>query len=205
MTKLVTPFLQALKKGKICLHPTDTSPGLTFDPKSKEAHIALSQLKKRSHTKPYLGLVASTEQAKHYWQPLPRTWDKGLKNIWPSPLTLIWQASDHAPATLVNNDGYLALRYPHLSSISNWLYEVINTLSCPLPSTSVNISQDKPSLSWEEAIAFCQQRNIFIPSLESHPSSSYVQSTLVKIKKNGHYELLRQGDYPIEKLNAQLN
>ena len=205
MHKAVTPFLQAIRSGHICLHPTDTSPGLTFNPTSQKAHQALSHLKKRSPSKYYLGLVASIEEAKRYWQPLPAQWERILPKLWPNPLTLIWQASSTAPKTLLSPDACLALRYPKLPATSLWLFDVIQHLSCPLPSSSVNISQEQALSSWESAVTFCQQREIFVPSLESEPTFSSAPSTLIKIKKNGTYDILRQGAYPTKTLDSLLN
>ena len=94
-------FLGALDQSFVCLHPTDTVPGLTFDPLSRKASERLQAIKGRDPAKTFLGLVADVYEAKRFWQELPAPWSRLLEDIWPAPLTVIWKANSRAPKVMV--------------------------------------------------------------------------------------------------------
>ena len=204
METLTKQFIHSLNQGQVCLHPTDTSPGLTFDPNCESAYLKLLDIKKRSSDKYYLGLVSSFDQAQQYWQELPTRWKENLRKIWPSPLTIIWKASNKAPSRMISTDGYLGLRYPKLPAHACWFYEVLSHLPYPLPSTSVNISEQQTLSTWDHAVAFCQNKNIYIPPMDQEQKESCKRSTIIKINDKG-FELIREGDYSTEDIQSFLS
>ena len=67
-----TQFHNALFDSKVCLHPTDSVPGLTFDPEDETALERLAVIKNRvGPAKPFVGLVGSTSQALSCFAALP--------------------------------------------------------------------------------------------------------------------------------------
>lgn len=191
-TKIVNDFIQALDHDFVCLHPTDTLPGLSFHPNSKLAKDKLYKIKGREQGKTMISLVASLEQAQSFWEPLPKAWNLTLKKLWPSKLTVIWKASQNTPKSLVSSKGYLALRYPKLEPNLNWMYEVIKKFSYPLPSTSVNQSGEKSITPWDEALKFCETNDIFIPELKQTLQFSKEPSTIILLEQDS-FKTLREG------------
>ena len=63
-------FLGAFQQGRTCLHPTDSVPGLTFDPTSASAIENFFSVKGRGE-KGFVCLSSSLETALNFWQPLP--------------------------------------------------------------------------------------------------------------------------------------
>jgi L-threonylcarbamoyladenylate synthase len=198
--KTIEEFIKELNKGKVCLHPTDTVPGLTFNPKSLDK---IYELKNQRENKKFVRLVYSLSMAKENWKPLPPLWEKALEKLWPGPLTVIWKAKNKNPFT--NPEGYTALRYPHLKEEDSWLYDIINEISNPLPSTSVNKSSEPPIKNWEQAKKFCITNSIFIPKLEQYKNNiNDKPSTIIKIFADNTFTILREGHFSKEEIEKCL-
>lgn len=194
-------FLEALESGYVCLHPSETLPGLSFHPNLEKAKKTLYAIKTRDALKTVVSLVSSLEKAENFWKPLPPVWKFCLQKLWPSSLSVIWEAGPNAPASLVSEKGLLALRAPLFSASSYWMQEVLEWFSHPLPSTSVN-KAGEPSLStWKEACAFCSQREdkIFIPALPGEVFFQTEPSTIILLEGDS-FQVLRKGAFPVEKI-----
>ena len=200
----VSEFIKALEEGMVCLHPSDTLPGLSFHPEREKPRQSLYKLKKRPLGKKVVSLVSSPNKARSFWQPLPLLWERALDSLWPASLTLVWKASSQAPFSLVSETGLLAQRCPEFSSELAWMKDVLEALSYPLPSTSVNLSQEKSSMTWEGAVSFCQNHEgIYIPSFEKAPSFADLSSTILLLKEDG-FDCLREGSVSLESVEEIL-
>jgi tRNA A37 threonylcarbamoyladenosine synthetase subunit TsaC/SUA5/YrdC len=133
-------------------------------------------------------------------------WQKALAVLWPAPLSVIYQAASLCPESLVAADGSVALRVPRLSPEDTWFYAVLNAIDYPLPTTSVNHSGEQPRRDWKSAIALVEEfQEIYIPPMcrtnQMSQTASDDQmlaqdsrpSTLIKIKTDGNFEILRMG------------
>ena len=152
----------ALEAGQIVLHPTDTVPGLTCHPSHHQSINYLSFVKGRSVDKALLSLVHSTERALKYMACLPPGWRRALDLLWPGPLSVIWQASDLAPRSLVAADGTIGLRVPLLTKANEWYGAVLKEVNLPLPTTSVNRAASPAAKTWRQAQDFCQRTTGYI-------------------------------------------
>ena len=207
---LIDKFIEDLSKGSVCLHPTDTLPGLSFDPRNHEALDLMYKLKKRPASKSCISLVHSAQSAFRYWENLPQKWQLILENIWPAPLTVIWFASKEAPKGLVYENSTLSLRVPLLNEKDLWLHEVLKNIDYPLPSTSVNIHGESPCVNWEEAKSFLigSENNIHIPniSLEHKSSSTELKpSTIIEIQRDSSFRIIRNGSFDCNTIQKLLN
>lgn len=195
-------FVEALRSGKICVHPTDTIPGLTCDPQNKDLLAVINRLKQRPDSKNFVNLTSNLEKAQRFWQPLPPSWRTFLGLHWPSPLTIVWKASKIAPEGLVSSQRELALRIPDLPNAHSWFKKVLDLWEFPLPSTSINTSSNPP-LTEEAAIKeFCQnQLNIFLPDkVHDALSGRSLGSTIVRILNGDTFEVIREGAFSINPL-----
>jgi tRNA A37 threonylcarbamoyladenosine synthetase subunit TsaC/SUA5/YrdC len=202
-----------LARGAVALHPTDTLPGLTADPRLGVGVAALTRLKGRPDGKPLIGLVAGLDAARRWWAPLPAGWERSLAKLWPGPVTVVWRASAEAPRALVSPDGTIALRSPALAADDAWFLDVLAQVHVPLPSTSVNSAGGQPARTWDEAVgalaelkasAGCEPVETHVPPkvVPSHAAallegaSAPRPSTVIRIAASDgapRYELLRAG------------
>ena len=193
-------FLNALKSGLVCLHPTDSLPGLTCDPGNLEAHKKLCEMKNRPDQKSMISLVHSLEEAQKWWKPLPDLWEKTLGEVWPASLSVIWFASDDCPLSLVSETGQVALRVPGVSS-GTWLRKILANISFPLPTTSVNVGGMPAAETWAEAETWCREHGVYVPKRpDFQPSGS--SSTIIEIFEDLSFTVRRSGCFPAERLLA---
>lgn len=211
-SQLTKKFLEAFYSNKVCLHPTDTIPGITLNPSIKNFRETLTSVKRgRSLNKAPICLTINIEKAQLYWQPLPSNWYKALKEIWPAPLTVVWTASDIAPESICNSkaktadiktntSNTVAIRVPE--GIPAWLQQALEKVDFPMPSTSVNESGDQPITDWQKAVEFVSQfENSYCPSTGLDANvQALVPSTLIEIVDENSYKVLRRGSF-----NAQSN
>ncbi|SMF33330.1 L-threonylcarbamoyladenylate synthase [Pseudobacteriovorax antillogorgiicola] len=192
MPHQVEHMLSHWKAGDICLHPTDTLPGLSFDPDNAEAWERLASLKGRDERKTCICLLPSLAAAKQFWKPLPSVWDRALEKLWPASLSVIWQAADNCPVSLVRDDGSVAFRVPLLDESNRWMYEVMAQVDKPFPTTSVNQSGKASANDWQDARMFLEGgAGVYIPSSFAVPGGQ--ASTVIRIKGDGDFDILRPG------------
>ena len=194
--EIVNIVLGALKEHKAIIHPTDTIPGLSFDPDDDRGRQAVVQFKGREETKPFLGLVSSLEQAKKFWQPLPAGWSQKLEKLWPGPLSVVWQASEDAPRRLVGTDGTMGLRVPALHPENQWYLKVLGELGKPMPTTSVNHAGQQPALNWAEVSKKVLESDVDVFVTPGEFPSGDKPSTIIRLLEGGGFEVLREGAIP---------
>jgi L-threonylcarbamoyladenylate synthase len=193
MLEAQSSFLAAFRSGEVCLHPTDSIPGLTFDPISGRGLDRLKAIKGSRVGKSFVCLVAGVDQALTYWQSLPTGWERVLKKAWPGSLSVIWQARHGLPSSLCHDDGTICLRVPELPAEAAWFKTVLIEMDQPLPSTSVNSAGEPPYSDWHGAARYLSSQNgCHIPNMNPSPSLS-IPSTLIKIHLDGTFDLLRAG------------
>ena len=203
-------LMQALQDGRLCLHPTDSIPGLGFDPFNHNGAAKLRQVKGKRSGKTFIGLVSSLEKALALWQPLPTPWIRALSSLWPGPLSVIAAASNKAPPVMVANDS-IALRVPLLAESNRYMAEVLACLSYPLPSTSVNQTGCEPLKSMSAAKEFLTQnfgQSVYVPPQTVTCQSKEPQrspSTLIRISGTNGFEVLREGSVCALEIEAALS
>jgi L-threonylcarbamoyladenylate synthase len=203
MADLAHQFLAALHAGRACLHPTDTLPGLTFDPTSAAGRAAVVAIKGRDEGKPFLGLAASLAQARRMFAPLPGDWAAHLATLWPGPLSVVWTASPEAPRSLVAADGTLGLRVPLLPVDSAWFMSVLERSSVPLPTTSVNKSGQPPARGYAEASSLLLDApGAFVPMWRAAGHVQSLPSTVIRLYDDGSFSVLREGAMAVDRLSS---
>ncbi|MCB9229880.1 MAG: Sua5/YciO/YrdC/YwlC family protein [Deltaproteobacteria bacterium] len=189
-------FLQAWRTGQLCLHPTDTIPGVSFHPEIPDALQALYRFKQRPENKPVISLIADLSQASCWWSPLTARESLFLSKIWPSAVSVIRKASEKAPPLLLSERGELALRFPDWPETLYWMRDILQQINSPFPTSSVNISGEAPAITWEDAKKAVRNSNVFIPELIScdAPSGNKQPSTVIRLYQDSSSpEILRAG------------
>lgn len=96
---VVTKAVDALRKGGVIVHPTETCYGLCADLTNQAAVQKLFALKNRPSGQPVSGLFASVAAAKEWVEWNDEAEQLGAEHL-PGPLTLILPIRSNAPATL---------------------------------------------------------------------------------------------------------
>lgn len=142
----IAAAVDAIRRGRLVLHPTETVVSLSGDPARSEAVDAARRLKGYAEPRPFLCLVPDAATARA----LTIDWSEAARRLadafWPGPLTLVLRASAAAPAPVVA-DGAVALR-PAADPVSAAL---VLRWAGPLFSTSANRRDRPPATRVAEA------------------------------------------------------
>lgn len=206
-TTQLNEFCDAWRRGRVCLHPTDTLPGLSFNPQLTSAWNDFLAIKQRAATKSSIALVADIGAAEKIWQTLPGSWPAVLRGLWPGPLSVVWRAKFPAPPILTSAEGEIALRFPLLSDL--WMNEALLQLGGAFPTSSVNHAGEAPCQTWSEAVAWVKEHHpeVYVTSLpcKKAASSGVSQpSTLIRIVDGEHWEILREGAMPLAFISEEV-
>ena len=199
---------QALEKwisGEILVHPTDSVPGLSVNPRKANAVSKLMRAKGYVQSRPFVNLVAHFNQACLFWEPLPLGWDV-LSQIWPDSLTVIWRGRrQKAPETVMSADCGLALRCPNFQRQYSWMQTVLVNIDDLFPTTSVNYRGLPPATNWGQALNNIREHSIkcHVPQFECSDLLSGLPSTVLKITGDFQYELIRQGSFNVDVLQQK--
>lgn len=140
--------MDALSRGRLVIHPTETVVSLSGDPRDDRAVEAARRLKGYAAPRPFLCLVPGIEAARRLAREWPPAAEALAAAFWPGPLTLVLRAASDAPAA-VSASGTIALR-PAADPVSSALLSVWGGA---LFSTSANARGGTPPAEVGEALA----------------------------------------------------
>ena len=140
--RLIEDAAHVLENGGVIGYPTETVYGLGADAYNEEALERIFKIKGRETGKPISILVASMEMLEEITARIPPVAMGLIRDRWPGPLTIIFEASKSCPPTLTGDSGKIGVRIsPHRIP-----QRLLETLKRPITSTSANLS-GMPSLS----------------------------------------------------------
>ena len=128
-----------LANGGVIAFPTDTYYGLGVNPFNRKGILRVFKIKARDAKKPLLVLVESESQLKQLTQSRSQEANKIIKELWPAPLTLIFNAVPELPDILTAKTNKIGIRLPG----NEWTRLFIKSIGCPLTATSANKNNDK--------------------------------------------------------------
>ncbi|MDH3331676.1 MAG: L-threonylcarbamoyladenylate synthase [Desulfobulbaceae bacterium] len=125
-----------LNGGGVVAFPTETYYGLAVDPLNPLALNHLFSLKQRDISKPILTLVDDRASLSFLAQDIPIIYEPLMKEFWPGPLTLIFQARLNLPTLLTAGTSTIGVRH----SSHPFARQLLRAFGRPLTATSANIS-----------------------------------------------------------------
>jgi len=137
----------ALREGRLILHPTETVPSLTGDPRADIAVRSALRIKGYDRRRPLLCLVADAGAARELAAEWPAAAERLAAAFWPGPLTLVVAGGPDAPRPVLGEGRGLALR-PASDPVSR---DLLAAWGGPLFSTSANPRGTSPPLSVADA------------------------------------------------------
>jgi L-threonylcarbamoyladenylate synthase len=125
-----------LNGGGVVAFPTETYYGLAVDRLNPLALNHLFSLKQRDISKPILTLVDDRASLSFLAQDIPIIYEPLMKEFWPGPLTLIFQARLNLPTLLTAGTSTIGVRH----SSHPFARQLLRAFGRPLTATSANIS-----------------------------------------------------------------
>ena len=180
--------ISAIRTGAIVGIPTDTVYGLAVDPLQADAVQALFGLKGRPRNKP-IGLLADSLEDFRSLVEITSVAEELVDGHWPGPLTIVARSLVPLPDWVGDHDRHtVAIRVPD-DALARELFSQVG----PLAVTSANRSDQKPSVSHEEAKAlFGDSVAVYLPGIcPGGVSSTVVDVTMepVKVLREGPVKL----------------
>jgi len=133
--------IEALRKGKVVIFPTDTVYGIGCICNSEQAADRIYDLKNRDRRKPLILFVSNLKQVANLAYNIPQIAKELMNKFWPGPLTIILRAKKHIPISqtcIFKTDKFntISFRIPN-HPIPRFL---VKELGVPLATTSANVS-----------------------------------------------------------------
>ena len=135
-----------LEDGGVIAFPTDTYYGLGVNPFNRKGIRRIFEIKSRRANKPLLVLVTSEAQIDQLVQNRSQQANRLIKEFWPAPLTLIFNAVPELPDILTANTGKVGIRLPG----NKWTRRLVKAVGCPLTATSANKNNEANLQTAEE-------------------------------------------------------
>lgn len=178
--------VELLEKGKIILYPTDTIWGIGCDATNSKAVQRIYKLKGRLESKSMILLLDSTDKLKDYVKDVPAIAYELIDNA-QSPLTIVYEGAKKVAKNLIADDGTIAIRIIK----GEYCGEVINRLGKPIVSTSANISGQPSPKHFNDIGDEVKDKVDYTVEIFRDKIRSLKPSTIIKIEKNGTFEILR--------------
>jgi len=138
-----------ITSGGVIAYPTETFYGLGADPKNAAAVRRLFDIKGRQADQPLLLLIQDLSQVAEWAAVVTPAAEKLMKQYWPGPLTLVFEARPEVLPELTAGTGKIGLRVPG----SELTRRLLRDLGAALTGTSANRSGMKSPQTAEEAAA----------------------------------------------------
>lgn len=184
----VSRAVELIKQGQLVAMPTETVYGLAARADSAEAVAAIYRAKGRPDFNPLIVHVGSMALARKLAYFDDRA-EQVAKAFWPGPLTLVLPARADSPVAPAVTAGLstIALRMP-AHSLARHLLEAVDL---PIAAPSANRSGGISPTCADHVLASLGERIDAI--LNGGPCESGLESTIIALRENGEWQVLRQG------------
>ena len=184
---------EIVEEGGIIAYPTETFYGLGVDPYNEEAVKRLFELKGRGFDKPISILVKDEVMLQQVVTDIPPVAERLIRQFWPGPLTIIFQASPQLPRLLTADTGKIGVRVSSNPITEKLLYAI----GSPITTTSANPSGKKsPVTAGEVAGYFGDNLDLILDGgeLPGRLGSTVVDVTCETVM------VIREGEIPEERI-----
>jgi L-threonylcarbamoyladenylate synthase len=178
--------IATLNKGGIIIYPTDTIWGIGCDATNEKAVNKIYKTKLRSHNKSMIVLLDDVEKLKLYLNEVPEIAISLMEQI-NTPLTIIYPSARNLAKNVFAEDGTVAIRIVK----DSFCLELCKTFDKPLVSTSANISGYTYPLVFRDIDERLLKSADYIMESGRTLIRQIKPSTIVKLKSNWDYEIIR--------------
>jgi L-threonylcarbamoyladenylate synthase len=184
---------EIIVQGGIIAYPTETFYGLGADPYNKDAVKRLFKLKGRGFDNPISILVKDEAALQQVVTAVPTAAEGLIRQFWPGPLTIIFQASPQLPLLLTAGTGKIGVRV----SGNPYAQKLLDTIDRPLTTTSANPTGKVSPVTAEEVAGYFDNNLDLI--LDGGQLPGRLGSTVVDVT-GGKVVIVREGEIPGEKI-----
>jgi L-threonylcarbamoyladenylate synthase len=191
--------------GRLVAFPTETVYGIACRVKG-DSLTKLSHVKGRTPDKHYTLHIGQKDDVKKYVPTIGLRAQKLIKNVWPGPVTIVFELDEKDAARQCKSigmevfealyqDNTIGIRCPDNPTATMLLQATTNPVVAP----SANITGKPPAINAEQVLAQLSGRIELV--LDGGPCKYKKSSTVVKIGKTG-WEIVRQGAYSRSEIEA---
>jgi L-threonylcarbamoyladenylate synthase len=179
--------LNALRKGRIILYPTDTIWGLGCDPTSESAVDSIFKLKSREENKSLIILADGISMIERYVKDIPEIIYE-LIEVSDTPLTIIYPGGKNLAQGVCSDDGSIGIRICK----DEFCSELISRFRKPIVSTSANFSGKSSPGNFNEIEKNLIGKVDYVVKYRQDDRSKNSASPVIKINKDGSIKILRK-------------
>ncbi len=187
MLKDINNAVVALKSGGVILYPSDTIWGIGCDATSQRAAQKVYNIKGRGKENSFIILLDSATKIPDYVNNTPDIlWD--LIDSIDFPTTIIYPEAKNLPKNVMAKDGSIAIRIIK----EGFAHELIKKFGKPIVSTSANFSGEASPLLFKDINKKLVDKVDYVAETGRNVLEKMKPSTLIKLKPNGEFDILRQ-------------
>ena len=187
MEKEIDKAIEVLKKGGTILYPTDTIWGIGCDATNSRAVQKVLKIKSRLKNFSFIILVEKDHRISDYVEQVPEiTWD--LLSGFDLPVTVIYPKAKNLAKNVMAKDGSIAIRVVKYE----FCQRLIAKFGKPIVSTSANISGEHPPVMFKDISDELKKEVDYVVQIHRDKLSKVKASTIIKIKLNGEFDIIRQ-------------
>lgn len=180
-------IIDLLKSGKVGAMPTDTIYGIIGLALNQKAVEEIYELRKRAADKPLIVLISDLNDLNLFNIRLTKEQKEFLEENWPNPLSVILSCPAEKFKYLHRGTNSLAFRMPKDKRLLNLLKQ-----TGPLVAPSANPEGEEPAETVDKAKEYFGDKASFYVDGGKIEAES---STLIRLKEDGSFEVLRRGAY----------
>jgi L-threonylcarbamoyladenylate synthase len=182
-----------LGEGRLVAIPTETVYGLAANALNEVAVLGIFKAKNRPKFDPLIVHVASAEHVNNLVKSIPDQLEKLMIDLWPGPLTLLFDKKEIVPDLVTSGLSRVAVRMPRHPITQQLLQE----LSFPLAAPSANPFGYVSPTDASHVEAQLGDKIDYI--LDGGPADIGIESTIIGME-NDLITVYRFGGTPVEKL-----
>lgn len=182
----VKKTIEVLRAGGIILYPTDTVWGIGCDATNAEAVEKIYKIKQRDDSKSMLVITDGMARIQSYVDEIPDiAWD--LAELADKPITIIYPQAKNLATNLISDDGSVGIRI----SSEKFSKQLCAAFRRPIVSTSANISGEPSPECFAEISDIVKDQMDYIVQYRQDDTQKKQASSIIKLKKNGTFVILR--------------
>lgn len=179
--------IDTLRRGGTILYPTDTIWGIGCDATNAKAVQKVYKIKKRMESQSLIVLLDRKESLYNYIESVPEIALDLVSSV-TTPLTIIYPNARNFAKNIIAKDGTIAIRLVH----DEFCYKLVRMFGKPIVSTSANISGQPAPLIYKSISEEIINQVDYVVNLGREEIRETKPSTIVKLKTNGEFEIIRQ-------------
>lgn len=194
----LSSICDGIERGEIVAYPTETFYGLGTNPFIPEAVERIFYLKKRKKHTPLPLVVRNMNMVLDVVGDIPARVRLLMDSFWPGPLTFVLKCSPKYDFTKLSRNNTIGIRI----SSHPVVREILENISCPLISTSANISKMRDASSSDEVKGYFDGLIPYI--IDAGKTDGKKGSTVISFNGD-EIRVLREGAIPFRDVQRVYN